>query len=525
MKKYLYIFLALVIASCAQIKNPTGGQKDVLGPKIIESFPKHLQTNYKGKSVAISFDELVSLTDPNNNIVITPPLNNKPEIYLKSGKTLIIEFNDTLLQNTTYTLNLGDAISDYTENNPLDSSLVVFSTGSFIDSLSFSGTVTHIERDEKCVDCKVMLYNNFEDSTVFKDRPFYFAKTNDKGEYNFDYLKAGDYEIIGLQDMSNNFVFDPDEDEIGFINESINPVNISEDSLIFLNIFKEIPSTQQLASFKLNSDQNLVLNFNLPVEKLIIEKDSIDVTNTEFISIYNEKKDSVSLWIKNPPEKNTEWKLNIKDGENELEKISIFFNENLLGCNFISPKTGDVSKIQSSDSLILTLSTPIKTVDESMVQVTTDTTFKNFEINKLDDFHLQLIFEKQANKLYVLKVDSSAVIDIYGQASDSLRHRYIPQEDTFFGNLQVTLDPSKTKRIGFLKNEKGSLERTQEVDGNGVLTFKNLNPGNYNLMILFDENEDGNWTTGNYLNRIHAEKFIRFQGEINIRSNWSLELE
>jgi len=87
------------------------------------------------------------------------------------------------------------------------------------------------------------------------------------------------------------------------------------------------------------------------------------------------------------------------------------------------------------------------------------------------------------------------------------------------------LDQDEVRRIGFLKNSKGNLERTLEVDENGVLYFANLYPGKYDLMILYDENEDGNWTTGNFLERKSAEKFTRFQGDINIRSNWSLELE
>ncbi len=77
-----YILIILLLGSCAQVKTPTGGSKDIEGPEITSSYPTHLETNYNAKSIAISFNELVTLTDPKNNIIITPPLKNKPEIYI-----------------------------------------------------------------------------------------------------------------------------------------------------------------------------------------------------------------------------------------------------------------------------------------------------------------------------------------------------------------------------------------------------------------------------------------------------------
>jgi len=516
--------LALIIGSCAQIKTPTGGQRDIVGPKITESYPGHLETNYKGKSVAITFDELVTLTDANNNVVITPPLKNKPNIYLKGGQSLIIEFNDTLQKNTTYTLNLGEAISDYTESNPLDSALLVFSTGHFIDSLSFSGEVKHSKTDQLCIDCKVMLYETFEDSTAYKDKPYYFSKTNEQGKFNFEYLKEGAYEIIALQDISKNFLFDPGEDQIGFLNEKISVSQALLDSIVKLSVFKEIPETQQLSSFKMNSDQNLNLIFDLPVQKLAIDKDSIDITDSYFIPIYDDDRDSISLWIKDIPEKNTEWKLTIKDNDTVLEKISVFFSENMLEAYILSPQKNGSTKIGVTDSITIKTATPIASFDVNKMVVNRDSTAIPFEVIKSDDFSLKLNFLKEESKFYTLRMDSAAIIDIYNQASDSTFHNYAAQENAYFGHVKFSFDIDTVDRIGYLYDTQGNLIRTQKINEDGILSFRDLYPGMYSLMILYDENGDGKWNTGSYLKKINAEKMKRYQGEINVRSNWALEL-
>ena len=52
-----------------------------------------------------------------------------------------IEIIDTLKLNTTYTFNFGNAVEDHNEGNKLENFKYIFSTGTYIDSLTTSGNI------------------------------------------------------------------------------------------------------------------------------------------------------------------------------------------------------------------------------------------------------------------------------------------------------------------------------------------------------------------------------------------------
>ena len=53
--------------------------------------------------------------------------------------------------------------------------------------------------------------------------------------------------------------------------------------------------------------------------------------------------------------------------------------------------------------------------------------------------------------------------------------------------------------------------------------FENLNPAQYYLKIIFDENNNEKWDTGNFLNKVFPEKIYHYDEKIIIRANWILE--
>ncbi len=46
-----FLFIALTLASCANRGTPTGGEKDILPPKITASHPENFSTNFKGDEI------------------------------------------------------------------------------------------------------------------------------------------------------------------------------------------------------------------------------------------------------------------------------------------------------------------------------------------------------------------------------------------------------------------------------------------------------------------------------------------
>ena len=123
MRKYLNgigVLLGLMLASCAQIVNPTGGERDFKAPELANVSPKNYTTNFDEKSIEIKFNEFIQLNNPSEQIIISPPLETKPE-FVNKGRLLEIKFKEKLQPNTTYTINFGNAIGDNKENNLVSS--------------------------------------------------------------------------------------------------------------------------------------------------------------------------------------------------------------------------------------------------------------------------------------------------------------------------------------------------------------------------------------------------------------------
>ncbi|MEO8149824.1 MAG: Ig-like domain-containing domain, partial [Bacteroidia bacterium] len=186
------LLLCLFVVSCAIRQQPSGGSKDLVPPKILHSLPENYTTNFIAKEIRIDFDEFIDLKELNKQLVISPLMKNDPEVSVK-GKSLIIKLPDSLRQNTTYTLNFGNAIVDTHESNALDDFQYVFSTGPVLDSLQVNGEVKFAENLKTEKGIVVMLYNNLSDTVVYNTLPDYFAKTDSSGKFLIKNLRPDTY--------------------------------------------------------------------------------------------------------------------------------------------------------------------------------------------------------------------------------------------------------------------------------------------------------------------------------------------
>src|SRR5688572_9855206 len=142
--KWLFILLATctLAQQCAKQTAPTGGPKDITPPRLERSTPNNKGVNFKGKEIQLTFDELVQLNNPREQIIITPSIGKKFEAIVRKNK-VTLELNSELQENTTYNINFRESIQDLTEKNPAKAK-IAFSTGSYIDSLNVTGFVTDI---------------------------------------------------------------------------------------------------------------------------------------------------------------------------------------------------------------------------------------------------------------------------------------------------------------------------------------------------------------------------------------------
>lgn len=192
-------FLTFSSTGCANIIPPSGGPRDSLPPKLVEATPGDSTLNFQANRINFTFDEYVDLQEVQNNLLFTPTFEINPEVSVRL-KTVSVRFRDSLMPNTTYVLNFGNAIRDINESNPVRNFTYVFSTGNVLDSLTLSGRVLLAENGKTDSTLTILLHRNLDDSAVIKQRPVYVARVNSDGSFRFTNLPLDTFAIYALGD-------------------------------------------------------------------------------------------------------------------------------------------------------------------------------------------------------------------------------------------------------------------------------------------------------------------------------------
>ena len=225
MKKEKWFFVTLLltmIVSCARMGQPDGGWFDDTPPRVVSTNPVEKGTKVKSKKVTITFDEFIKLEDASNKVVVSPP-QIEPADIKSSGKNIIVELNDSLKDNTTYTIDFSDAISDNNEGNPMGNYTYSFSTGERIDTFEVSGNVLDASNLEPVKGILVGLYDDLSD-TVFARKPFIrVSRTDSRGRFVIKGVAPGTYRVYALQDADGDYIYSQKSEMIAFTHETFEP--------------------------------------------------------------------------------------------------------------------------------------------------------------------------------------------------------------------------------------------------------------------------------------------------------------
>ena len=223
MKKLFYIIVVVGCCfSCARMGTPDGGWYDDTPPSVVGSTPNDKGVNVKAHKVTINFDEYIKLEDAQNKVIVSPPQIEQADIKA-SGRRIIVDLKDSLKDNTTYTIDFSDAITDNNEGNPMGNYTFSFSTGDHIDTLEVSGYCLNAENLEPIKGILVGLYDNFEDSLFHKKPMMRVSRTNGSGRFTIKGVAPGTYRCFALQDADGDFVFGQKSEIIAFNHDSITP--------------------------------------------------------------------------------------------------------------------------------------------------------------------------------------------------------------------------------------------------------------------------------------------------------------
>ncbi len=323
MKKLLYICcIALAMAGCARMGQPDGGWYDDDPPKVIGCTPADQATNVTAKKITILFDEYIKLTDATNKVTVSPPQLEVPDIKA-TGKKIVVELLDSLIANTTYTIDFSDAISDNNENNPMGSYTYSFSTGERIDTFEVSGYVLDASNLEPIKGISVGLYSDLADS-AFQTKPMLrISRTDGSGHFVIKGVAPGTYRAYALQDADGDFRFSQKSEMIGFNNQTFEPGSKPDvrtdtiwrdslhiDGLIQVPYTHFLPDDITLLAFThVQTDRFLIKTERAEANKFsmfftyghpelpVIKGLNFD-SNEAFLVETNEKQDTIHYWLR-----------------------------------------------------------------------------------------------------------------------------------------------------------------------------------------------------------------------------------
>ncbi len=281
------LFVVVLLWNCAQQGSPSGGPRDEDPPRVTESGPANYSVRFSANKISITFDEFIVLDNVNQELIVSPPMEEKPKIRLRK-KTIIIELLDTLKENTTYTLNFGSSIKDLHEGNKLLNFEYVFATGDVLDSLSVKGTLRYAEDLSVPEDpISIMLYDDLNDSVPLKNIPLYIGRSDDSGVFSVNNLRPGLYKVFALKDGNYNFLFDLPGEEIGFLDSSL--IVNAEFARSILEAKELLDSTGQTSDtmqVPVDTMQVLVDSLLIPVDTTGMASDSLVDKGPDLNSIY-----------------------------------------------------------------------------------------------------------------------------------------------------------------------------------------------------------------------------------------------
>ena len=567
--------------SCANIGNPSGGPIDKTPPIFMRSNPTPNAVNVKDRKIEIFFDEIVTLKDPSTKIIVSPAQTEMPRMSAL-GRKVTVELVDSLLPNTTYTIDFSNSIQDNNEGNAIDNFAFAFSTGSVIDSMRVSGYVLDSRTLEPMQSVVVGLQSNLADSAFHKEKLQRVALTNDRGQFTIRNVSPGSYHIFALKDLDRDYKFGNPTEDIAFLDSIIVPSigtreaadtvynDLNEiDTImratrpayfpndILLSMFNEDRKSQYLANNLRVDSTRISLTFAAASDTLpslsIVGRN--DVPDQWYTLERSQTNDTLTYWIR-PPHLVSADTLMVATTYLRTDTASnLSWGTDTLKFTFQRQKAKKKKKNEETDSLeqirfmelhplangtqevyaplLLQTGTPIERYSREAFhlqrKLQNDTIFYPAEIKSialrdstLNRRDLALKVDWEPGAAYTLAVDSLAMTDIYGLQTKPLKVDFNVRKMEEYGNIVFNITAVRDSAIVELLDGTEKIVLRAPVK-NHRAELLNLLPGKYYARLFIDRNGNGKYDTGNYDMHLQPEETVYYPGAINLKKNWDVE--
>lgn len=577
--RFLIPLLGLFFYSCAnRTSGPSGGPKDTTPPRLMKSTPQNGQTNYNKTKISLEFDELVSLEKQAQKISVSPTQKTPPTIAA-SGKSIHVTLNDSLLPNTTYTINFGDAIIDNNEGNKLPDFSFAFSTGNELDSLQISGTVIDAYTHNPVSNLIIGIYSSLNSNAFTTSTPLRITKTDEKGHFILRNIKKDNYRIVALNDLNGNLRYDKNEG-LAFLDKIITPFATIEEQIdtikqkdkpdslvtkkitvfspsdIVLRYFTETDRQHYFVKAERKDNHKFTLFFNAPNNILpTIEPLNFDLSGNYLLE-QNSGKDTLSYWLTESQSftiDTLKFKLHyfktdslgvlqpatdtIRLGiKKEISSVTTSVERTRKKnvpqsskSDFLNFHTNIKGKIDLNEPLVFRFDSPVKAIkqDGFSLYEQIDTIWEkiSIELDKKDiGLTYQLNYKWESNTDYKLEIDSASVESIYGKYANKFSISFKTRALEEYSTLTIQLKNSPKNGLLEILTPDEKVVATKQIT-NEPLTFEYMNPGEYYLRIILDENNNGKYDAGKFSELFQPEMVYYFNRKVSLMANWEIEEE
>lgn len=537
MRQKLVILVGLVLlivpGACARQGYPTGGPKDEQPPVALGTKPQNESRHFAEKEFYIQFDEYVVLKNASENVLVSPPMKEKPE-YTTKGKGVLVKIKDTLQENTTYLFQFKEAIADFTEGNLLPSYEYVFSTGSQMDTMALNGQVLNarngnpwkeqvtvmayrVERGERSVE---------NDTMAITEQPNYVTRCDKEGHFAFHYIPAGSYRLVALEDKNRNLRVDA-SDAAAWDTAAVasHPAADSTHQLRYL-ISQPDNQQQRIAKSEFTKEGQIVVTTLLPMQQPAIE-------GIEGEWRLNERRDTLTFWCLDA--KCDSARLIVSDPTGLQDTLKLrYTKKSKASRRKIGAKEEkaplmkalcDGSKAYYDDLRLVFANPIVKQADSAQAEVMLlkDSTLHFYPIVvDSNGIGARIMATLKSGEQYRVRITQGLFTDLYGNRNDSLSFTLTPKD---YGILSINLD----NRMGcplvieVLDSRDTVVQQQAHHAPLSTLRFLHLPAGDYRLRAVVDRNGDGRWTPGDYRQQRLPEQTLMFEKTLSLREKWEME--
>ena len=223
---------------------------------------------------------------------------------------------------------------------------------------------------------------------------------------------------------------------------------------------------------------------------------------------------------KEAEEKEKERKKKEKKGETiEPEKIAF------LKMDVDAPSAFDVNR-----NIALSFEEPVSRIDTSAIHlnVKVDTLWVEtpflFVADSLLPRKYEILAEWEPEKEYQLKIDSAAVVGLYGLHTNKVEQTLKVKKLDEYGTLLFNLEEAPSTSVVELLDNGGKVLRQQRISPENTADFYYLAPNTkYYVRLFNDRNGNGKWDTGNVEQGLQPEEVYYFPKVWEMKANFEFE--